>query len=312
MQPYTLIFFSTGEISIPLFEKLLVDSRFKILGLVCQPDRSSGRDLEIQEKAIKKLALNASVAIYQPEKLSIETALLDQFEANPPDFLLSFSYGQILSEDWLALPKIAPLNVHPSLLPKFRGPTPIQSAILNGETESGITLMKMSKGMDEGPIAFQFKIKIPAHVSSALLFDDFAQMAAEKIPDAIAQVAEGVAVFKEQDTGAATVCKLIEREDGRIDFKESAQKIMNQFRAYTPWPGIFATYQGKRLKLLDIEIADEALEPGKVHCTKHEILIGTSDGALKVKLLQLEGKTVLHPEAFIAGQPDFCQSSLPS
>lgn len=313
MQPYTLIFFSTGEISIPLFEKLLADSRFKILGLVCQPDRASGRNLWIEEKAIKKIALGAGVPVHQPEKLSKDGALLEEFKKTPPDFLLTFSYGQILSEDWLALPKRAPLNVHPSLLPKYRGPTPIQSAILNGETESGITLMKMGKGMDTGPIAFQFEMKIPPHVSSALLFDEFAHLAAEKIPDAIIKVAEqGASVFKEQDEAGATTCKLIEREDGRIDFKESAQKIMNRFRAYTPWPGLFTTYQGKRVKFLDFEVVDQALEPGKVYCEKHDILIGTSDGALKLKLLQMEGKTALHTEAFIAGQPEFCQGSLPS
>lgn len=313
MQPYTLIFFSTGEISIPLFEKLLADGRFKILGLVCQPDRSSGRSLEVEEKAIKKFALNAGVPVFQPERLSKDGAMLEEFKKNPPDFLLTFSYGQILSEDWLALPKLAPLNVHPSLLPKYRGPTPIQTAILDGETESGLTLMKMGKGMDDGPIAFQFKMKIPAHMSSALLFDEFAQLAAEKIPDAVVLVAEqGESVFKEQDASGVTICKLIEREDGRIDFKESAQKILNRFRAYTPWPGLFTSYQGKRVKFLDIEVTGDDLEPGKVHCNKHEILIGTSDGSLKVKLLQMEGKTTLHPEAFIAGQPELCQSSLPS
>lgn len=313
MQPYTLIFFSTGEISIPLFKKLLTDGRFKITGLVCQPDRASGRNLEVEEKAIKKFALNAGVPVFQPERLSKDGAMLEEFKKNPPDFLLTFSYGQILSEDWLALPKLAPLNVHPSLLPKYRGPTPIQAAILDGETESGLTLMKMGKGMDDGPIAFQFKMKIPPHMSSALLFDEFAQLAAEKIPNAVVQVAEqGDPIFKEQDSSSVTICKLIEREDGRIDFKESAQKILNRFRAYTPWPGLFTTYLGKRVKFLDIEVTGDALEPGKVHCYKHEILIGTSDGSLKVKLLQMEGKTALHPEAFIAGQPEFCQSSLPS
>jgi methionyl-tRNA formyltransferase len=126
MQPCTLIFFSTGEISIPLFQTLASDIRFKVLGLVCQPDRG-------EERAIKKLAELSGIPVYQPEKLSKDEALLETLSADRPDFLLTFSYGQILSEKWLSLARIAPLNVHPSLLPKYRGSTTPQAALLNGD-----------------------------------------------------------------------------------------------------------------------------------------------------------------------------------
>lgn len=306
MEPRTLIFFSTGEISIPLFQSLLNDARFKVMGLVCQPDRGEPR-------AIKRLALEQGLPVYQPEKLSKDTELLESLKKNPPDFILTFSYGQILNDAWLGLPLVAPLNVHPSLLPKYRGPTPIQAALLNGDAESGLSLIKMTKGMDEGPIAFQEKMTIAPHSTSTLLFDAFARLAAEKIPDALMSLAEqGDGIFKEQDHALATYCKMTEREDGRINFQEPAHQIMNRFRAYTPWPGLFTTYLGKRLKILDLELTNDALEPGKVHCEKHSILVGTSDGSLKLKSLQLEGKTVLHPEAFILGQPAFCSSVLPS
>ncbi|MEK9160308.1 MAG: methionyl-tRNA formyltransferase [Patescibacteria group bacterium] len=306
MEPRTLIFFSTGEISIPLFQALLNDARFKVLGLVCQPDRGEPR-------AIKKLAVEKGLPVYQPEKLSKDEVLLETLKKNPPDFILTFSYGQILNEAWLSLPRLAPMNVHPSLLPKYRGPTPPQAALLNGDAETGLSLIKMTKGMDEGPIAFQEKMAIAPHMTSTLLFDEFARLAAEKIPDALMAIAEqGEQIFKEQDESQATYCKMTEREDGRINFQEPAAKIMNRFRAYTPWPGLFTTYLGKRLKILDLEMTEDAIEPGKVKCEKHVILVGTSDGALKLKSLQLEGKTVLHPEAFILGQPAFCSSVLPS
>ena len=257
--------------------------------------------------------MEKGLPVYQPEKLSKDEVLLETLKKNPPDFILTFSYGQILNEAWLSLPRLAPMNVHPSLLPKYRGPTPPQAALLNGDAETGLSLIKMTKGMDEGPIAFQEKMAIAPHMTSTLLFDEFARLAAEKIPDALMAIAEqGEQIFKEQDESQATYCKMTEREDGRINFQEPAAKIMNRFRAYTPWPGLFTTYLGKRLKILDLEMTEDAIEPGKVKCEKHVILVGTSDGALKLKSLQLEGKTVLHPEAFILGQPAFCSSVLPS
>ncbi|MEK6900538.1 MAG: methionyl-tRNA formyltransferase [Nanoarchaeota archaeon] len=211
MMPCTLIFFSTGEISIPLFQILLEDSRFKILGLVCQPDRG-------EERAIKKLAEASGIPISQPEKLSKADELFETLSIVRPDFLLTFSYGQILTEKWLGLALIAPLNVHPSLLPKYRGPTPAQAALLNGDTESGLSLIKMTKGMDEGPIAFQEKMRIEAGTTCDELFTQFAELAAKKIPDAILRVAEkGDATFKDQDSAQASYCKMTNREDGRID-----------------------------------------------------------------------------------------------
>ena len=313
MKPYTIIFFSSSELAMPLLEQLHQDERFQILALICQPDKEAGRAMELQEHEIKKLAVAQNIPVYQPEKLSKATELLEIFQKSRPDFLLTFSYGQWLSEAWLALPVIAPLNVHPSLLPKYRGPTPIQSAILNGDSETGISLMKMSAGMDEGPVASQVKCPVPAHATSAFMFEEIGKLAAEKLPDAIFQVGQqGEAIFKAQDESQATLCQKIEREDGRVNFQEPARQILNRFRAYTPWPGLFTTFEGKRLKFLDVEVVNEVLEPGKIRCDKHDILIGTSDGSLKVKQLQLEGKKAMHTEMFILGQPTFCSGSLPS
>lgn len=313
MTPHTLIFFSSSPIAIPLFETLVSDARFSITALICQPDKAAGRQLELTVPEIKKRALHAGIPVYQPEKLSQDAKLLDELKKNPPEILLTFSYGQFLSEDWLALPLFAPLNIHPSLLPRYRGPTPIQTAILNGDKETGITVMKMGKGMDDGPIAFQEKISIEPHQSSQILFESIAQRCAQIVPDALAKIFEqGASAFVEQDSAQATICKLIRREDGLIDFKEPATTLLNRFRAYTPWPGLYTTYQGKRLKLLDFSVASLALEPGMVRYENHHLFIGTSDGALDVRLLQLEGRSTLHPEAFIAGQGGFHGTSLPS
>ncbi len=313
MLPSTLIFFSTGEIAIPLFQNLLQDPRFKILGLVLQPDRSSGRSLEVQVHPIKQIALENNISVYQPEKLSKDLELLASLKKDRPDFILTFSYGQILSESWLELPRIAPLNVHPSLLPKYRGPTPLQSALLHGEVETGVTLMKMSKGMDEGPIAAQYKLRIEPTMTSELLYKAAAELSAKQLPDAILDVAaKGDAAFINQDESKASYCSMIEREDGRVDFNHTADEIYNQFRAFTPWPGIFTEYKGKRLKMLEIEKSEKSLRPGEVSCEKSSVFIGCKDGSLKINSLQLEGKKTMDVKSFNLGQPDFCSTVLPS
>lgn len=313
MKRHTLIFFSSSPIAIPLFEALLKDPRFKILALICQPDKMAGRNMEISIPKIKTLAINAGIPVHQAENLSQAVELLNELKKNPPEILLSFSYGQFLNENWLKLPSFAPLNIHPSLLPLYRGPTPIQSAILNGDCETGISLIKMEKGMDDGDLAFQEKMSILANQNSELLFEAVAKRACEIIPEAlIALFQKGESAFIPQDSGKASICKLITRENGFIDFQKPASSILNQLRAYTPWPGVYTTYKGKRLKLLDFSVKDMAIEPGKVFCEKNRIFIGSSDSALDINLLQLEGKSALKPEAFIAGQPQFHGSQLPS
>jgi len=172
--------------------------------------------------------------------------------------------------------------------------------------------MKMVKEMDAGPLAGQIRYKIPEHSTSATLFEELGEEASLFVPDLMAKIAEDPSIFKEQSEEGLSVCKKIEKDDGKIDFKKSAQEIFRQFRAYLPWPGIFTTYQGKRLKLCELEPCEEVLEPGKVQCEKHTLLIGTSDGCLRVKQVQLEGKNKLYVDQFIIGQAEFCSASLPS
>ncbi|OGJ45042.1 methionyl-tRNA formyltransferase [Candidatus Peregrinibacteria bacterium RIFCSPLOWO2_02_FULL_48_14] len=312
--PYTVIFFASSEIALPLLKTMAVDSRFKIKALITQPDKAAGRDGELKKPNVTHDAESLGLRILQPEKLSLEVALFQEIQENPPDFFLTFAYGQLIPESWLALPRIAPINVHPSLLPKYRGPSPIQAAILNEDCETGITLMKMTKEMDSGPIANQEPLNIPNHSTINTLFELLGNLAAEKVPDWTFTLAQKKPEeqFCEQDHSKATFVKKIEKEDGRLDFQKSAEEIFRQFRAFISWPGVFTLFKGKRLKLLELEPSSDVLEPGKVHCDKHSITIGTSDGSLKIKRLQLEGKNALYAEHFILGQPEFCSAELPS
>lgn len=312
--PYTVIFFASSEIALSLLKAVGSDSRFKILFLVTQPDKVAGRAGELKSPLITPVAKNLGLRLVQPEKLSLERSLFEEISANPPDFFLTFAYGQLIPETWLELPRIAPLNVHPSLLPKYRGPSPIQAALLNGDLETGITLMKMAKEMDMGPIANQVSFAIAEHATSNTLLDELGHLAAKHVPNWMFELTcrNPDEIFKDQDENKATFVKKIEKEDGRVDFNKSSSEIFRQFRAYLSWPGIFTTYKGKRLKLLELEPTADVLVPGKVRCDKHSIVIGSADGSLRVKRLQLEGKTPLYAEQFILGQAQFCEAELPS
>lgn len=293
-------------------EALHADGRFNLTGLVCQPDKPAGRKGLMKKPASKEIAETLDIPIYQPEKIADAEDLLLQLRADAPDFILTFAYGQILNAEWLGLPKVEPLNVHASLLPKYRGASPIQSAILAGDDETGVSLMRMVRKMDAGPVFSTRKIELSSQMTAGLLHDELASIAATFVPDELLKVKTGVIDSHEQNEAEATYCKKISRENGKVDFKKSAEEILRSFRAYSPWPGLWTTYKGKRLKLIDVETVKGDLPVGSVQCGDGKILIGTSDGLLNVKQLQLEGKQCLHAGPFSIGQPEFCSDHLPS
>lgn len=294
----SLLFFSSAEISLPLFNTLLHDERFEVKALFCQPDKPVGRNQTLTSPRTKKIAENSGIPVYQPEKLSKATELLEKLQQDPPDFILTFAYGQIMNQDWLDLPRFKALNVHTSLLPKYRGASPIQAALLNGDRESGITLMEMVLKMDAGPIAFQDKVELTRESTAGDLHDSLSELAALKIPDHLVSLFENIEQFKEQSDAEATHCKKINREDGYIDFKDAPELIMRKFHAYSPWPGIWTTFKGKRLKILD--------------CRLSESDEGLTVGGIELLSLQLEGKKALSARDFLLGQSDFSSELIPS
>ncbi len=310
--PISLFFFSSAEISLPLFKALIKDPRFEIRALFCQIDKPAGRKMKLSKSPSKLMAERYSIPVYQTEKLSKETSLLSQFKNNPPDFLLTFAYGQILPSSWLDIPKKAPLNVHASLLPKYRGASPIQAAILNGEKFSGYSLMKMIKSMDAGPISHQKRINIPENMTAGKLHDEIANIVAEFVPEQINELYENLASFMEQDSSKVSFCYKIKRDDGFIDFQESAEKIYLKFRAYSPWPGIWTTFEGRRLKLLKIKVGSFPLPHGRLQMRNGNLYIGCGNSSIEIIKLQLEGKKANNAKDFCLGRPSFLSSHLPS
>lgn len=248
--------------------------------------------------------------VLQPEKLS-SVDFQTEIKSAGADILLTFAYGKIIPVDLLKLAKIAPLNIHASSLPKYRGASPIQASILHGDVETGISIMKMVEKMDAGPVYKIFSIKIPEHFTAGLLHDCIADKAAELVPNELAKINKS-SEFKEQDEASATYTAKILKDDGFMDFHCSANEVMRRFKAYTPWPGLWSTFKNKRLKLIDLAISGEVLPPGEIRCDTEKIIVGTSDGSILLKEIQLESKKTIHAKQFVIGYPDFCKTTLPS
>ncbi len=277
--------------------------------LVTQPDKPAGRSLVLKKNPVKVLSESLGIKIFQPEKLD-ENAYKILASLNA-DLFLTFAYGKILPEIFLKLPRLFSINIHASLLPKYRGSSPIQSAILNSEKKTGICIMKMVKEMDAGPIFKSKDLLITDKMNAGDLFEEVAKLAAEFVPDSLTELNKD-SIFIEQDLSRASFTKKITKDDGYIDFRKTSSEIYSIFKAFTPWPGIWTTFNNMRLKLIDISISKEIIEPGVVKYEKAKIRIGTLDGSIEVNMLQLESKKIVSSKDFIAGQSKFEGSKLPS
>jgi len=301
--PYRIVFFGTPDIGVPTLEALAADPRFHVTLCVTQPDRPQGRKHELLPTPVKAAALKLGIPVLQPEKLATEEvyARLRQEEA---DFFVVIAYGKIMRQEVLDMPKIAPINIHGSLLPRHRGASPIQSTLLAGDTEAGITIMRMTAGMDEGPMIALFPQAITSRTTSGQLFRDISTLAAKVFPDTLVAYAEGKLTEVPQENSLATTCTKLTKEMGHLHFAEqSAAEIHRLWQALTPWPGIFCFLQGKRVKLLRVEALEHSsLAPGAMSIQSSDMLIvGTKTTDLAVYELQPEGKKSMSGSAFYQG-----------
>ncbi len=273
----TVLFLGTPPFAIPVLEKL--NQEHEVIGIVTTPDKPVGRKQIVTPSAVKVRALELGLKVFQPEKV-LE---LKKLVKEPFDFLITASYGAYLPEAVLSMPKKDSLNIHPSLLPKYRGATPIQTALLNGDTETGVSIIRMEKKMDGGEIFAQEKFPI----RNDILFPELIAFAFRIGADLVSKVLDSFSSLKPvaQNESEATTCTKISKEDGHVDFaKDSPEKIWNMFRAYYSWPGIFIVWKGQKLDLLEIELKHEAIE---------------------IKKVRLAGKKPMPLQSFLNGHPDF-------
>lgn len=302
-----LVFCGTPQFAVPTLEALM-NAGHVIELVLSQPDRTSGRGQEVQFSSVKQFASRHGLPLSQPEKIRNNPELQMRLTAVAPDAVIIVAYGRIIPPWMLSLPRYGNLNLHASLLPKYRGAAPIQWAIANGETETGVTTMRIDQGLDTGDILLQERVAISPHQTSVELFPILASVGAELMVRTLAGLEQGTVRPVQQDAGRATLAPILQREDGRIDWSRTAHQIYDRWRGFQPWPGGFTTFREKKLILHVVQITkDDALLPtgapfGTIVRIDNRLLVTCGDGAgLEVLELQAEGKRRMSVQAFLNG-----------
>lgn len=304
-----IIFMGTADFGSPVLENL-ADGRENEIAVITQPDRPQGRGRKILPTPIKKIARDKGLEVFQPENINDEESIKKIKEFNP-DIILVVAYGQILSSHILNIPKIGCINIHGSLLPKYRGAAPINRAIMNGEKETGITFMFMKEKVDAGEIIFQEKIDILADETCRELYYRLSDLSAKSLPKLLEKIKSGKIERISQDNKLVTFARKMNKEDGKIDWSDKGEKVYNLIRGTIPYPGAFTYYQGRKLKITRARFLDDyqdevdtgSPKPGRVvKIEKDTILISTGDkGIIKILRLILAGSKELTAEQFVNG-----------
>ncbi|HEU5069499.1 MAG TPA: methionyl-tRNA formyltransferase [Verrucomicrobiae bacterium] len=307
MAELRLVFMGTPELAAVCLDGLLRAPGLHVTGVVTQPDRPKGRDLKLTPPPVKELALRHGLPVLQPEKAR-DPGFIDQLAAWRPGLIAVAAFGQILPQRILDLPRFGCLNVHTSLLPKYRGAAPIQWAILNGDAETGVTIMQMEAGLDTGPILSSERTPIAASDNAQTLHDRLARLGAALLVNTIPEFVAGNLSPRPQPAEGVSYAAKIKKQDGAINWRLPAHVLGNRIRAFTPWPGAFThlTTPGRPLllKLWEAEPLTRTGEPGEILAAdKHGIIVAAGEGALRIHTLQREGGRRVSAAEFLAGCP---------
>src|SRR5437667_7946427 len=300
-----IVFIGTGEIGVATLQALL-KSEHEVVGVVTQPDKPVGRAQLVEPSPIKKTLMSSAsggravpIPVLQPARIKDRQAS-EEIRALMPDVIVVMAYGQILPRDVLNIPKVACLNLHASLLPRWRGAAPIQAAIAAGNRQTGITVMHMDEGLDTGDILLKRAIDIRPNDTGGSLHDRLEQIAPEALLHSLRFLVEGSAPRIPQDNSLATYAPKLKREDGRIDWSEPAQTIERKIRAFNPWPGAFTEIDGQHLKIFSASILDLSGQPGEI-LESEKLIIAAGSRALSLNEVQLEGKKRMSAPEFLRG-----------
>jgi len=302
--PLKLVFCGTPGFAVPSLRALLADSYFQVAAVVTQPDRPSGRGKKTASSPVKEAALEAGIAVYQPEKIRSESSL-DYFKRLAPDAVVIIAYGQIIPAALIALPRLGWINLHASLLPKYRGAAPINWAIINGEKITGLTTMQIDAGLDTGPILLKYQTGIAPDETAPELYAQLAEAGAPLIVETLKKLDGGEITPAPQDHSQATLAPPLKKEDGRIDWVLPAPKIYNRIRGLQPWPGAFTSFRGAQCRIWGKPLKPVASGgmPGILLPTQEDGLLVICGGAtvLHVEHVQLEGRNRITDREFMNG-----------
>ena len=295
-----VVFMGTPDFSVPALERIATEH--EVVAVVTQKDKPKGRGMSVSYTPVKESALKLNIPIYQPDKVK-EESFVEELRKLNPDVIVVIAFGQILSNDILTLPKYGCINVHASLLPKYRGAAPIQWAVIDGEEKSGVCTMKMDEGLDTGDIIDVDEITLDPKETGGSLFDKLAKLGGELILKTLQNLEFGKATFIKQDDSKSTYAKKMTKELGHIDFTKDAESIERLIRGLNPWPSAFTYLDGKVMKIWDADVVDAGGVPGTVISEdKDSFVIATGSKALKVNELQLEGKKRMKASDFLNGR----------
>ncbi len=299
---WRIIFFGTPSFAIPTLKRLLQETD-EVVAVVTQPDREKGRGRKVVPSPVKEFALQHKISVFQPKKVKDEN-FYENLKALQPDLIVVVAYGQILPKSILDIPRYGAVNVHASLLPKYRGASPIAWAILKGEKRTGVTTIKMDEGMDTGDILLQKEIILGERETFESLHDRLALLGEEVLMETLERMKKGDLTPIPQDHSEATFAPPFKKEDGRIDWKKEAREIDCQIRALNPWPGTFTEWNGRLLKIFSGEVRQGISkgEAGRVVWVGADFIeVETGNGSLLIKEVQLEGKRRMSVKEFLSG-----------
>lgn len=297
-----IVFMGTPNFSVPCLEEI-IKAGHEVIAVVTQPDKPKGRGKSVLYTPVKEIALEYEIPVYQPVKVK-EEEFIHKLEQMKPDVIVVIAFGQILPKAILDLPKYGCINVHASLLPKYRGAAPIQWSIIEGETKTGITTMYMDVGLDTGDMLLEVETPIGAKETGGSLHDKLASLGGGLLVETLKRLEEGTLTRRKQDDSQSNYAKMLDKSLGQIDFHQSAIEIERLVRGLNPWPSAYTLLDGKTLKIWQADVLEgnDKGFPGEIiEVTKDTMVIKTGQGALDVKELQLEGKKRMMTDAFLRG-----------
>lgn len=294
-----VVFMGSPRFSLPSLRSLA--AHYYVVGVVTQPDRPAGRGRQLTPPPVKELALELGLTVFQPQSLREESAL-DQLAFWQPDIIIVSAFGMFLTTEVLALPPHSCLNIHPSLLPRWRGAGPVQAAILSGDAVTGVTIMVLDEGMDTGPLLSNVEAAIKSDDTHETLTERLAEISGPLLLETLPGYLDGLLTPQVQDESLATFAPRLEKAEGELDFEQSAEELALRVRACSPWPGAFTYFDGKLLKVWKVRVQpNQNTDPGRRAVVDGLPALGVSDGWLVLETVQLAGKKAMPGDVFLRG-----------
>jgi methionyl-tRNA formyltransferase len=293
-----VVFMGSPDFALPTLKALA--EQYDIVGVVTQPDRGSGRGRELKAPPVKTLALELGIPAMQPEKLRLPEAM-DQLRAWSPDLIVVAAFGQLLKKDVLELPRFGCINVHASLLPRWRGAAPINAAVLHGDDKTGVTIMQMDVGLDTGPMLSQRSIRLTREDTAGSVFEKLSRLGADLLIETLPDYLSGKLTPTPQPEEGVTYAPMLKKEEGQLDFTHDAHELERRVRAFNPWPGAFMEFDGTLLKVHRARVEAGDASVGQRLIYQNQPAVGVSGGILILEEVQPAGKKSMSGKAFLAG-----------